>query len=146
MTETKLGVAQGWNENYFAKLTAASQLSKDDSGKTLFLNLAAGFTTELPASTSIGAGWHVNMIIGVNPTTAYIITEDTDVDTDILVTNGIAELEVDTEDDGPSNTGHTTLTFVADTAIRGDEISIKFDGTNFFINGHTKADGAVTLA
>ena len=130
----------------YESITAAKSLDADDSGKVFTLDLAAGFTVTLPAISSVPAGWYVKIVIGTNCTSnSYIITENATFDTDILVSQ-FNELEVDTSDDGPSSTGHTTITFADGVAIAGDWVELLCDGTNWYATGQTKADGGITLA
>lgn len=129
------------------ELTAASTLTPADSGKILMLNASAEFTTTLPTVSKAGAGWNCKIVVKAAPSgAAYVITEDTGSDTNVIITNGINELEVDTNDDGPYNAGHTTITFADGVAVAGDYVEIFCDGTNFYATGQTKADGGITLA
>jgi len=143
----KLGASSGWSGNYCQDLTETTSLSPSDSGKVFFLNSATEFTTTLPAVADAGAGWTCKFIVKAAPSSAdYVITESTSSDTNVIITNGINELEVDTSDDGPSNTGHTTISFADGVAIAGDWVELLCDGTNYYATGQTKADGGITLA
>ena len=143
----KLGTRTGWSGEYCEDLTATKSLSASDSGKVLFLNSATEFTTTLPSVSEAGAGWNCKIIVKAAPSSAdYVITEKTASDTNVIITNGINELEVDTTNDGPSNTGHTTITFADGVAIAGDYVELLCDGTNYYATGQTKADGGITLA
>ena len=144
----KLGVATAsWSGNFCQDLTAASTLGKGDSGKVFFLNATTEFTTTLPTVSAAGAGWNAKFIVKTAPDGAdYVITENTGSDTNVIITNGINELEVDTNDDGPNNAGHTTITFADGVAIAGDYVEVLCDGTNWYATGQTKADGGITLA
>ena len=121
-------------------LAAAKTLTAADSGKTFFLGLAGGFTVTLPAPV---AGMEFTFIVSVAPTTAYIIV--TNGGADIIVV-GINELEVDTADDGPYDINADTLNFVASTAVVGDYVSFKCDGTKWYGIGQTNADGGITTS
>ena len=128
-------------------LAATKTLNVDDCGKIFFLTAAAGFTTTLPTIADAGVGWTCRFIVKTAATSnGYIITEDATTETNAIITNGIVELETDTNDDGPNDTGHTTITFAANTAIPGDHIEILCDGTNYYCNGQVKADGGIALA
>jgi len=143
----KLGSSSSWSGNYCEDLTATKQLSPSDSGKVLFLNATTEFTTTLPSVADAGAGWNCKFIVKGAPDGAdYVVTEKTADDTNVIITNGINELEVDTTNDGPSNTGHTTITFADGVAIAGDYVELICDGTNYYATGQTKADGGITLA
>lgn len=119
----------------------------EDCGKTFFLDEATGCDVTLPAIDDAGAGWNCKFVVKTAPTSnGYVISEDTDEDTNKIVTNGINELEVDDTEDGPSNTGHTTVTLVHNVAVVGDHVEFLCDGTSWHCKGQTKADGGVTLA
>ncbi len=77
---------------------------------------------------------------------AYVITELATSDTNIICTNGINELEVDTSSDGPYNATHTTISFADGVAVKGDWVQIECDGVNFYATGQTNADGGIALA
>lgn len=128
-------------------LTAAKSLDANDSDKIFMLDAVAGFTVTLPAIADAGSGWRCRLVIKTAVTSnGYIITEKVANDTNIVITNGINELDVDTGNDGPYNAGHTTITLVHNVAIAGDWLEIFCDGTNFYVTGQTNADGGVTLA
>jgi len=143
----KLGIATPSWAGYCQDLTETTSLGRGDSGKVFFLNSATEFTTTLPSVSDAGAGWHCKFIVKAAPSGAdYIITEKTSADTNIIVTNGIVELEVDTNTDGLFDAGHTTISFADGVAVKGDWIDVLCDGTNFYVKGATNADGGITLA
>lgn len=145
-TSGKLGSKAGWHGNFCQDLTETTSLTPDDSGKVFFLNSGSEFTTTLPSVADAGAGWSCKFIVKTAPVgDSYIITEKTSADTNIIITNGINELEVDDTEDGPYNAGHTTITFAASVAIQGDWVELLCDGTNYYATGQTKADGGITL-
>ena len=76
---------------------------------------------------------------------SVFLIEDTGDDTDVIVAQFV-ELEVDSNDDGPSSTGCTTITLGNAVDTVGDEMEIICDGTNFFVKGRTNLDGGVVLA
>ena len=129
------------------ELTAASTLTPADSGKILMLNSATEFTTTLPTVSKAGAGWSCKIVVKAAPSGAdYVVTEDTGSDTNVIITNGINELEVDTSDDGVYSAGCTTITFADGVAVQGDFIDIWCDGQNYYVSGQTKADGGISVA
>ena len=148
-TDLKTGDApdDALNISIVGEIQAASkQLVLGDCGKTFFLNNASGFTIYLLSIADAGIGWKCKFIVKTAPSGAnYIIREDGSADADKIVTNGINELEVDTADDGPTNTGHTFVNFIANIAIKGDWVEFVCDGTNWYCTGQTKADGGITL-
>lgn len=121
-------------------LTAAKTLDQDDNGKTFFLGLAGGFTVTLPSPV---LGYEVEFIVSVAPTTAYVIATASGADVMVV---GINELEVDTADDGVYDDNADTLNFVASTAVVGDRVKFKCDGTKWYGVGQTNADGGITTA
>ena len=127
------------------ELSAASSLSETDSGSIFLLNSATEFATTLPSVADAGIGWYCKFVVKAAPSSAsYTIVEKAADDTDVIICNGINELEVDTSDDGVFSAGCTTITFADGVAIKGDFIDIWCDGTNYYVSGQTKADGGVT--
>jgi len=114
-------------------------VSAAESGKTFFLDLAAGFTTTLPAPA---IGLRYKFIVKTAPTTAYIINTPT---ANIMVVS-VNELETDTTEDGPSDDDADTFNFVANVALPGDFVDVYCDGTKWYLLGQTRADGAVTTS
>ena len=142
----KLGSRAGWSGNYCHDLTEATSLTPGDSGKVFFLNSTAEFEVTLPSVADAGAGFNVKFIVKSAPSgVSYTVTEKASADTDVMITNGINELEVDDGEDGPSNTGHTSLVFTQGVSIQGDWAEFLCDGTNWYVTGQTKADGGVTF-
>ena len=139
---------QDWGREIVETLTANKTLiAAQDCGKVFLLSAVAGLTVTLPAISDAAAGWTCDFIVKTAPTSnGYVITEDTDNDTDKIITNGINELEVDTANDGPYNAGHTTITLAANVAVAGDRVSLFCDGTNWYATGQTNADGGAALA
>ena len=83
-------------------ITGDLSLTAADCGTLMVLNIASGCTVTLPSVAEAGKGWWVRFVIGTNVSSnTVIITEKTSADTDVL-RGGINELEVDTNDDGPS--------------------------------------------
>ena len=129
----------------YETLAAARTLVADDNGMTFGLALVGGFTVTLPSAAEAGAGWRAKFIVTISPTTAYIITEKTAVDTNVI-NGGINELDVDTGDDGPYTVAGTTISFAANVAVIGDYVDIFCNGLKFYITGQTNADGGIALA
>jgi hypothetical protein len=127
-------------------LTAAYSVTQADCGTIFMLNLASGFTVTLPSVADAGNGWWCKFIVGTNcASNDYIITEKTSADTNVL-RSLINELETDTNTDGPSSTGHTTITIPNATDTVGDYVEVICDGTNFYCHGTTVLDGGMALA
>jgi len=120
-------------------LTAAKTLTSADDGKTYFLGAAGGFTVTLPAPY---VGGKFRFRVSVAPTTAYIIVTGSSAN---ILRGGVNELEVDTGDDGPYQSAGDTFTFVANVAVVGDFVEMESDGTYWYLNGQTNADGGSTV-
>ena len=75
-----------------------------------------------------------------------MITELGTADTNKIVVAGITELEVDTNDDGPSSTGCTFLKSISGGTLSqvGDWVEFYCDGTNWFCHGQSVKDGGWT--
>ena len=126
-------------------LITTKSLDKEDNGKTFFLNLAGGFTVTLPAISLVDAGWKVKIIVGITPTTAYIVTELVGTDTNILVGN-VNSSTSQTSASKFNATGFTLITFVVSSgAVKGDYIEIVSDGTNYYVSGSTTVPAALTF-
>jgi len=126
-------------------LITTKTLDKEDNGKTFFLNLAGGFTVTLPALATVDAGWKVKIIVGITPTTAYIVTELVGTDTNKLVGN-VNTSTATTSASKFNATGFTLVTFVvASGAVKGDYIEIVSDGSFYYVSGNTTVPAAITF-
>lgn len=142
-TNHRAGV--GYGDLAVVDLTAAITLDPVlANGKTFILDSATGFTVTLPPVTQC-KGFRARFVVGTQPTSGnHVVTEDGSHDTDVL-RGGINELEVDTNDDGPSTTGATQVNFIASVAVVGDFVELFSDGANWYFHGQTKADGGTTI-
>jgi hypothetical protein len=123
-------------------LTASYQALTSDSGKYFMLNAAAGLTVTLPTVADAQEGWHCTLIVGtVTTSNNYIITESTGTDTDVIISH-LVEM-ADTA--GPTNTGHTTITFASTPALN-DRVEIFCDGSKYYAVGLGVADAAQVQA
>ena len=119
-------------------LTADRVLTQKDQNGTFYLNLAAGFDVTLPAPY---LGGQFEFIVKLAPTTnGYDIK--TNGGADILIGLGY-ESEVDTSDDGPTDQNADNLNLAANIAVAGDFVRVKCDGTNWYWESGTAADGGV---
>ena len=127
-------------------LTGDYQALASDSNKIFFLDAAAGLTLTLPAVADAQEGWNCKVIVSTNiSSNTGVITEKTSADTDVLVTQ-INEIETDTGQEGPTSTGHTTITIANALDTVGDSFDIVCSGTKYFIRGEVALDGAAALA
>ena len=122
-------------------VTATNVLTASESGKTFFLDAAAGFLTTLPAPA---AGLKFTFFVKTAPTSNGYTLAPSGGTADIICA-GFNELEVDTGDDGPYIADGDTITFVANTAVVGDYVEMTSDGTSWYVRGQANADGGITL-
>ena len=120
---------------------AASTLTTADSGKTVFLKLAAGFATTLPLPE---AGLSFEFIVGTAPSTGSYT----------IVTNGSANIIKGqvytsdfsgTTDSDIETSGGDTITLVTSKAVAGDSVELRCDGTNWFMRGFCSVFDAITI-
>ena len=71
--------------------------------------------------------------------------QDIAVGSDGVITS-VTEAEVDTSDDNPFTVAGTTIDFVHSLESLGDVAILECDGTNIFLTGNSKLDGAILLA
>ena len=123
-------------------ITADYQCLGSDSGKTFMLDAAAGLTATLPAVADAQSGWHATFIVAtVTTSNNYIITEKTASDTNVIISH-LVEM-ADTA--GPTNTGHTTITFAGTPALN-DRVEVFCDGSKYYAVGLGVADAAQVQA
>lgn len=139
-TTTALFKPAGQSPNVESLTAATKTVSVDESGTTFIFNRAGGVAVTLPAPA---LGLKYKFIIGTNFTTDGSIA--TNGGSDIII-GGVNELEVDTGDDGPSDTNADTITFVNTADTVGDYVELVSDGTNWYLNGQTALDGGITLS
>ena len=122
--------------------TAADTLTASQCGLTVFLNNATGYATTLPAPV---AGCQFRFI-DVTLLTSGDHTIVTNASANIIA-GGCNELEVDTSNDGPSDTNGDTITFVGTLDSLGDIVEVISDGTLWIITFcQSGLDGGFTVA
>ena len=139
---TKLALpASGVLGNLGQNNIAASTLTAEDSGKTIYLKLAAGFITTLPLP-AIGLSYE--FIVGTAPSAGSYT----------IVTNGSANIirgqvyssDLNAATDGDLETaGGDTITLVTAKAVAGDRVELRCDGTNWFMYGFCSVFDAITI-
>jgi hypothetical protein len=133
------------NTNWpYLSLVTTKSVESADHGKTFGLNLVGGFTVTLPKISEVTAGWWVLFRVEIAPTTAYIITEDTGSDTNVL-TGGFSCAELTDAAVAAYSAAATQVNFVASAAVVGDWVKISCNGTRFYIEGHSNVQAGVTI-
>jgi hypothetical protein len=119
-------------------VTATNTLTAEESGKTCYLDAAAGFVTTLPAAA---LGLHFTFIVKTSPTSnGYTITGDpADVIYGTVAANG-AETIVN----GIAAAAADNVILVHNQSIIGDRLEFVSDGTNWYVSGHVNTFAALT--
>jgi len=129
-----------------SSLTANYTALNSDSGKTFFINVAAGMTLTLPSISAGEAldGWNCRIIIETNVSSnTFTITEGAG-DTNILVVS-TNEQQNNAAPAGTS-TGCTNVILANAADVVGDSFDVICSGTKFYINANVEADAAVTVS
>lgn len=125
------------NLNPFVKaLITTYTVPESENGMTYTLNLAGGFAVTLPAPK---IGLRYTFIAGISPTTAYTVV--TAASANIMkgfATNAAGALVT------PLSAGDT-ITFVANQAVAGDQVTVVSDGTSWFMTGWAQVAAGVTI-
>ena len=129
----------------YESLITTKALDADDNGKTFGLNLAGGFTVTLPALSKVTAGYTVKFRVEIQPTTAYIITEDGTADTNTVIGHVLPVTGQTSAGDFASDTPVTFINFVATAAEAGDIAIVTTNGTNWFVTAACTIPTGITL-
>lgn len=126
-------------------LSAARVLSREDHGKTFFLNLAGGFNVDLPAPE---IGLQINFVVKTAPTTAYTVTaRDAAAAAANIIKGHVLTTDVNSATDPDfDTTAVDVLTFVANKAVAGDRATLICDGTNWYLSAECSVFDAITAA
>lgn len=113
-----------WTET----LAAASTLTGDDCGKTMYLSSATEFATTLPPVASVRVGCEMDFVISAAAASAnYTVLTGNSLENLIFGLISVNSTMVACADED-------TITLVDGNAI-GDHVSLKTDGTSWFITG-----------
>lgn len=119
-------------------VTATNVIGAAESGKTFFLDAAAGFQSTLPAPA---AGLRFTFIVKTAPTSnGYTIVTN---GTTQKVLKGLAVIAADAV--GDVSAGGTTATFVHNQSLPGDRVDMICDGTIWYMIGYAQVTAALTI-
>jgi hypothetical protein len=119
-------------------VTATNVILAAESGKTFFLDAAAGFQSTLPAPA---AGLRFTFIVKTAPTSnGYTIVTN---GTTQKVLKGLAVIAADAV--GDVSAGGTTATFVHNQALPGDRVDTICDGTIWYMVGYAQVTAGLTI-
>lgn len=109
-----------------------------ESGKTFFLNLAAGFVVTLPA---VAAGLRYRFVVSLAPSAGSI----TIVCAGALFKGHVLTTDVNSATDPDfDTTAVATITLVTAKCIAGDWVEVECDGTNWFYSARCSLFDAIT--
>lgn len=114
-------------------IAAATTLTAADSGKTLYLNAAAGATITLP---SVAAGLNFKFVIASTfATTNWVIdsAEGDNIDGSIEVAGAVVVAGAEDQ-----------INFVATAEALGDHVVLHSDGNQWFVHGMAALTGGIT--
>lgn len=114
-------------------LTAARTLTAADSGKTFWLDAAAGATITLPA---LKDGVNFKFVVADNfATTDWVIdsAEGDNIEGMIEVAGAVVVAAAEDQ-----------INFVASAEAKGDFIVLECNGTNWFVSGQAALSGGIT--
>lgn len=115
-------------------ITGATTLTKDDSGKILFLNAAGGATVTLPA---VRAGLRFKFVVAAAfATTNWVIAsaEGDNIDGSAEVAGAVVVAGAEDQ-----------VNLVATAESLGDRVELVSDGTQWFVNGIAALTGGMTF-
>jgi hypothetical protein len=120
---------------------AAATLTAADSGKTVFLKLAAGFITTLPLPA---AGLSFEFIVGTAPSAgSYTIVTSGSAN---IIKGQVYTTDINSATDADFETsGGDTITLVTAKAVAGDRVELRCDGTNWFAYCFCSVFDAITI-
>ena len=115
-------------------ITGATTLTKDDSGKILFLNAAGGATVTLPA---VRAGLRFKFVVAAAfATTNWVIAsaEGDNIDGSAEVAGAVVVAGAEDQ-----------VNLVATAESLGDRVELVSDGNQWFVNGIAALTGGITF-
>lgn len=122
-------------------LTAATTLTGSDADYDLFLNSATEFAVTLMDAADLTAPITIT-VAGAPSGADYTVVTPGSVNT---IAGHILSSDLDATVDGSAATAADTITFVDGTAVKGDTITIRSDGTGYYVQGSCDAVGGITL-
>lgn len=136
MTELKTLNASGLVE----VLTTTKAVLASEAKTHFILNTATAFVTTLPLPAAGLEYWfHIG---ATEPTTSHTIVTNA---SDNIIVGNLASPDMNAAADVATVTDADTISFVASKALHGDYAHVWSDGTNWYLDGMTKAfDGMTT--
>jgi hypothetical protein len=127
----------------YEDVTATNTITADEGGKIFYLNSATEFVSTLPTASTAG-GMVVTFVIKAAPSGADYTVSTGNSHEDVMY-GLIQESETDTTEDGPTAQAQDRINFKDGVAVIGDYVILNCDGTNWYVQGMTAADGGITF-
>lgn len=122
-------------------LTAASTLTGADSGFDFYLDADTEFATTLMAPADLTG--EITFTVADAPSGAdYTVVTASSAN---IIAGHVVTSDVDATVDGSASTDADTISFVDGTAVKGDTVTIRSDGTSLYVVGSCDAVGGITL-
>jgi hypothetical protein len=138
-TEIVLQEAGGASSSEVVITTKA--VTAAESGKTFYLDLAAGFVTTLPA---VSLGLNYEFIVKTAPTGSYTIVCPAAA---TLFKGHVLTNDVNSGTDSDFGTsGEATITLVLNKAVAGDRVRVDCDGVNWHVSAKCSVFDAITIS
>lgn len=120
-------------------LITTKAVTAAESGKTFYLDLAAGFVTTLPA---VALGLRYKFVVRTAPTGSYTIVCPAAA---ALFKGHVLTNDVNSATDSDfDTTAVATITFVLNKSVAGDLVIIECDGVNWFYSAECSVFDAIT--
>lgn len=124
-------------------VTTTNVITADESGKTFFLNAAAGFVSTLPAPA---AGLFFRFIVITAPASgSYTIVTDSSAN---KISGQVYTVDVNSATDPDFNTtaDQDTITLTVSKAVIGDSVDIWSDGTSWYARCFCSVYDAIVIS
>jgi hypothetical protein len=123
-------------------VTATNVITANETGKTFFLNSTTEFVSTLPAPA---LGLKYKFIVSGAPSGAsYTVIAASSA---TIIVGHVLTSDIDGAGDGDTETsGVLTITFVDGVAVKGDQVELECDGTNWYATASCKTYNAITFS
>lgn len=122
-------------------LITTKTVTPDETGKTFYLDLAAGFVTTLPA---VQVGLRYAFVVKTAPTGSYTIVCPAAA---TLFKGTVLTCDVNSFTDADfGTTGEATVTFVLNKALASDRVDVECDGVNWHVRASCTVFDAITIS
>lgn len=124
-----------------AILTSARTVRAEESGKTFFLNLAAGFAVTLPPPA---LGLRYRFVVMTSPTGSYTIVTASAAN---ILCGQVLTLDVNsaTDPDFTATADQDTITLVLNKCVKGDWVELECDGTSWYARASASVFDGITI-